>query len=239
MLWAGAISAAEIKVIGGSAVTPAMEVLISRFERATGHQVKADLDGAIGAMAKRIDEGEAADVVIVSRPQIAALEEKGRVVRGSAKDIGKTSVALFVRSGAPKPDVGSVESFKRAMLAAKSIGYNDPAAGAPVGLYLLGLFERMGIAPEMARKTVVFKQRSERFAPIARGEVEIGFNQVSEIIVAPGVELAGPLPEAIQNYTFFAAAVVTAGNNHDAAAQFVSFLASPEAAAVMKAAGLQ
>src|SRR5258706_6181816 len=199
--------AADIKVLGGSAVITAMEVLIPQSERASGHKVIADFDGAIGAMAKRIQGGEAADVVILSRQQIESLEKAGKVVPGSAVDLARLGVGLFVRKGARKPDISSVEAFKRTLLAAKSIGYNDPAAGAPVSLYLIGAFERLGIADEMQSKTVVFKQRSERFAAVARGDVEIGFNQISEILAVAAVESLGPLPPGIQNYNDFAAAV--------------------------------
>lgn len=232
-------SAAEIRVIGGSAVVPVMDVLIPRFERTSGHKVVADFDGAIGAMATRIDMGAPADVIIVSRMQIEALEKAGKVVRDTARDLGKLGVGVFVRRGAPKPDLTTIESFKHAMLTARSIGYNDPAAGAPVSVYLLGLFERLGIASEMAKKTVVFKQRAERFAPVARGDVEIGFNQISEILAAPGVELVAPLPVGIQNYTLFAAAVVGTSSNSEAAEEFILFISSDASVEIMKAGGFQ
>jgi len=231
--------AADIKVLGGSAVITVMEVLIPQFERASGHKVTADFDGAIGAMAKRIQGGEAADVVILSRQQIESLEKAGKVVPGSAVDLARLGVGLFVRKGARKPDISSVEAFKRTLLAAKSIGYNDPAAGAPVSLYLIGAFERLGIADEMQSKTVVFKQRSERFAAVARGDVEIGFNQISEILAVPEVESLGPLPPEIQNYTHFAAAVVFITKQPEAARQFVAFISSPTARSVMRAKGFE
>jgi molybdate transport system substrate-binding protein len=231
--------AADIKILGGSAVIPPMEVLISQFERTSGHRVIADFDGAIGAMTKRIQAGEAADVVIVSRQQIESLEKDGKVLAGTRTDFARLGVGVFVRKGAPKPDISSVEAFKRTLLTGKSIGYNDPAAGAPVSIYLAGLFERLGIAAEMSRKTVVFKQRSERFAAVARGDVEIGFNQISEILAVPDVDLVGPLPQAIQNYTDFAAAVVSNSKHPDVARQFVTFIASPAAISVMKAKGFE
>jgi molybdate transport system substrate-binding protein len=170
-----------------------------------------DLDGAIGAMADRVSKGEVADVVIVSGAQFEALMGEAKVVAGSRTDIGKVGIGVFVGKGAQKPDISSVEALERILHAARSIGYNDPAAGAPVGVYLIELFERLGIASEMSRKTVVFKQRSERFEAVARGDVEIGFNQVSEIVVAPGVDLVGPLPAPVQRYTLFSCGIVASG----------------------------
>jgi molybdate transport system substrate-binding protein len=202
---------AEIKVVGGSAVAPVLAELIADFERTSGHKVRMDLDGAIGAMADRVSKGEVADVVIVSGAQIEALVREAKVVAGSRTDIGKVGIGIFVGKGAQKPDISSVEALERTLRAARSIGYNDPAAGAPVGVYLLGLCERLGIAAEMSRKTVVFKQRSERFEAVARGDVEIGFNQVSEIVVAPGVDLVGPLPAPVQRYTLFSCGIVAGG----------------------------
>jgi molybdate transport system substrate-binding protein len=234
-----AASAAEIKVLAGSAVTPVMSELVTKFEQSSGHNVHSDFDGAIGQMTDRLSKGEAADVGIVSGAQIDRLIREGKVVPGSRVDIAKVGVGIFVRKGAAKPDIGSVDAFKRTLAAAKTIGYNDPAAGAPVSLYLLELFERLGIAAEMKAKTVVFKQRAERFAAVARGDVEIGFNQISEIVAAPGVDLVGPLPTAIQHYTLFASGIVASSREQDAGHAFAAFISSPEARAVWQAKGFE
>src|SRR5262245_63919480 len=134
--------------------------LLPKFEESAGHKVSFDFDGAIGGMTERVRKGEAADVLIVSRAQIAMLETEGKIVAGSRADIAKVGVGIFVRKGASKPDIGSVEAFKRAMLAAKSIGWNDPAAGAPVSIYMLGVFERVGIGEEVQPKTADFNALS-------------------------------------------------------------------------------
>lgn len=231
--------AADIRLLAGSALEPVMQVLIPRFEQSTGHRVSADLDGAIGQMTRRIEAGEAADLVIVSGEQIDALERQGKVVRGSRADLAKLGVGVFVRKGASKPDIGTVEAFKQSMLAAKSIGYNDPAAGAPVSIYLIGAFERLGISSAMTPKTVAFKQRSERFAAVARGDVEIGFNQMSEILAVPSVDLVGPLPAALQNYTLFSSGLVANGQQLGVARAFVAFLASPASVTVIKEKGFE
>ena len=232
-------TAAEIKLLAGSAITPVMTELIPKFEQSSGHKVLSDLDGAIGAMTNRIEKGEAADVVIVSGAQIDALVREGKVIEGSRVDLAKVGVGVFVRKGDPKPDIGSVEAFKRTMMAATSIGYNDPAAGAPVSLFLIELFGRLGIAEEMKAKTTVFKQRSERFDAVARGDVEIGFNQISEIVGVPTVDLIGPLPAAIQQYTFFASGVVASGKEQDASRAFVSYISSQQADLIWKAKGFE
>jgi molybdate transport system substrate-binding protein len=232
-------AATEIRVLGGSAVETVMRELIPAFEQRTGHTVSHDFDGAIGQMTARVRDGEHADVVIVSRPQIDELIRSGRLAHRSNADLAKIAIGIFVRTGAPKPDISSVEAFKRAMLAAGSIGWNDPAAGAPVSLYMIGLFERLGIAAAMRPKTVAFKQRSERFATVARGDVEIGFNQVSEIVAAPGVDLVGPLPEDIQNYTLFAAGIGAQARDRQASKDLIDFLLSKEAAAVWTAKGFR
>ncbi len=233
----GVATAAQIKILAGSAIETAMAELIPQFEQSSGHKVTFDFNGAIGTMTDRVQKGEAADVVIVSGLQIEALEKQGRVVPGSRTDIAKVGVGLFVRKGAPKPDISSVDAFKRTMLAARSIGWNDPAAGAPVSIYMIGLLERLGIADVMKPKTVAFKQRSERFEAVARGDVEIGFNQISEIIAAPGVDLVGPLPDPIQNFTLFAGGIVAAGKQQEAAKALIRFISSPAAQVTWKTKG--
>jgi molybdate transport system substrate-binding protein len=231
--------AATIKILAGSAIEPAMVELLPKFEQSSGHRVAFDFNGTIGGMTDRIQNGEAADVVIVSGPHIDMLEKRGRVVSGTRIDVAKVGVGVFVRKGAPKPDISSVEAFRRAMLAARSIGWNDPAAGAPVSLYMVSLFERLGIAGDMRPKTVVFKQRSERFEAIARGDVEIGFNQISEILAAAGIDLVGPLPDPIQNYTLLAGGIVATGREPEAARALLRFIASPDARAVWTAKGFE
>jgi molybdate transport system substrate-binding protein len=230
--------AVELKVLSGSGVQPAMIELIPGFEQSSGHKVTLDY-GTVGGMADRVQKGEAADVIIASGPQIEALEKQGKVVGGSIADLGKAGVGVFVRKGAPKPDISSIEAFKRTMLSAKSIGWNDPAAGAPVSIYMIGVFARLGIAEEMKPKTTAFKQRSERFEAVARGDIEIGFNQISEILAAPRVDLVGPLPAAIQHHTLFTAAIIASSKEREASEALIRFISSPAARAVMTAKGFE
>jgi molybdate transport system substrate-binding protein len=237
MATADIATAAQIKLLSGSAIETAMAELLSKFEQSSGHKVTFDFNGTIGGMTDRVQKGEAADVVIVSGLQIEALEKQGKVVSGSRADIAKVGVGVFVRKGAPKPDISSVEAFKRTMLAARSIGWNDPAAGAPVSIYMTGVLERLGVAEVMKPKTVAFKERSERFEAVARGDVEIGFNQISEIMAAPGVDLVGPLPAPIQNYTLLAGGIVAASKEQEAAKALIRFISLPAAQVIWKAKG--
>jgi molybdate transport system substrate-binding protein len=231
-----AAHADEIKVIAGSAIQPVTSTLVTGFEQQTGHRVAFDW-GAVGEMARRAGAGEKADIVVVSLPQMDALEREGRVHKDSRIVIGKTGVGVFVRKGVPHPDISTVEAFRKTMLEARSVGFNDPAAGAPVSIYLLDLFRRLGIAEEMAKKSVAFKQRSERFGAVARGDVQIGFNQVSEIVAVPEVELVGPLPSPIQNHTVLSAAVLTTADHEAAARDLLRYLSREDSIATFRRGG--
>jgi molybdate transport system substrate-binding protein len=237
-LAAGVAHAADIRVLAGSAVQPVMEELVPAFERESGHRVIFEW-GAAGGMAQRVGQGDAADAAVVTAPQMDALIRESRVAAQTRLDLGQTGVGVFVRKGARRPDIATAENFKRAMLEARSIGYNDPAAGAPVSIYLMGLFERMGISAQMTPKTVVFKKRGDRFDAVARGEVEIGFNQVSEIVAQPSVDLVGPLPSAIQNMTTLSVAVLTNATHPQAAKELVEFLRRPESIATFTRKGFE
>ena len=167
------------------------------------------------------------------------LRAQGKVLAGDAIIIAKVNVGVFVRMGAAKPDISSADAFKRAMLAARSIAYPDPAGGGASGIYVASLLERLGIAGDMKPKTRLLPPTHVLYASVADGEVEIGFNQISEILAQPTVELAGPLPPAIQNYTQFAPAIVTGSSQTDAGRALIAFLSSPPAQAVLKTKGFE
>ena len=229
--------AAEIKLLSASALHPAIDALIPDFEKSSGHKVTVAY-GTAGAVADRVQKGEAADIVTSSVPMIDRLQAQGKVVAGDRVIIEKVGVGIFVRKGAAKPDISSADAFKRAMLAARSIAYPDPAGGGASGIYVASLLERLGIAAEMKPKTKLSTLET-LYASVASGDVEIGFNQVSEILAQPTVELAGPLPSEIQNYTQFAPGIVTGSSQTDAARALVTFLSSPAAQTVLKAKGFE
>jgi len=229
--------AAEIKLLSASALHPVIDAVIPDFEKSSGHKITVTY-GTAGAVADRVQKGEAADIVISSVPMIDRLQAEGKVVTGDRVIIAKVGVGAFVRKGAAKPDISSVEAFKRSMLAARSITYPNPAGGGASGIYVASLLERLGIAAEMKPKTTPATLET-LYASVASGDVEIGFNQVSEILAQPTVELAGPLPPAIQNYTQFAPGIVTGNSQTEAARALVTFLSSPAAQTVLKAKGFE
>ena len=231
-------SAAEIKLLSAVALYPAIDALIPEFEKSSGHKVTVAY-GTAGGVADRVQKGEAADIVISAAPRIDQLQAQGKVVAESRVTFAKVGVGAFVRKGAAKPDISSAEAFKRSMLAARSIAYPDPAGGGASGIYVASLLERLGIAGEMKSRTKLLPPTEVLYGSVASGDVEIGFNQISEILAQTTVELAGPLPSAIQNYTQFTPGIVTGSSQADAGRALVTFLSSPAAQTVLKAKGFE
>ena len=229
--------AAEIRLLCAVALQPAIDALIPDFEKSSGHKVTVAYGNA-GAIADRFQKGEAADLVINAAPLMDQLRAQGKVVAGNRITIAKVGVSAFVRKGAAKPDISSVDAFKRSMLAARSITYPDPAGGGASGIYMASLLERLGIAGEM-KSTKLSPSANVLYASVASGDVEIGFNQISEVLAQPTVEFAGPLPSAIQNYTQFAPGIVAGSSQTDAARALVTFLSSPAARTVLKEKGFE
>lgn len=234
---AGAASGSEIRALSAVALHPAIDALIPEFEKLSGHKVGVAY-GTAGAVADRLKKGEAADVVISSVPIIERLVAEGRISKADGAVIAKVGVGAFGRKGAAKPDISSADAFKRSMLAARSIAYPDPAGGGASGIYVASLLEKLGIAGEMKPKTKLLPPTEALYASVASGDVEIGFNQVSEILAQPSVEFLGPLPPEIQNYTQFVPGVVL-GSQGDAGRALIAFLYSPKARAIFQAKGFE
>ena len=228
-------SAAEIKLLSAVALHPAIDVLIPDFEKSSGHKVTVAYGNA-GAILDRFQKGEAADLMINAAPLMDQLRAQNKFLAGDRIIITKVGVGAFVRKGAAKPDISSADAFKRSMLTAKSITFPDPAGGGASGIYMVSLLERLGIAGEMKPKTKL-SPGAVLYAVVASGEIEIGFNQISEVLAQPSVEYAGPLPSAIQNYTEFAPGIVTGSSQADAGRALVAFLSAPAAQTVFKAKG--
>jgi molybdate transport system substrate-binding protein len=239
---AEAADAAEIRILSSGSMKGAVSQLLPDFQKSSGNTATIEY-GPAGAIVGRIAKDDAADVVIVSRSQLQKLEGSGKVVQGSLVDIAGISLGVAIHKGAPKPDISTVEAFKRTLLAARSIGYRDPATGSTSGIYTAGLLERLGIAQDLEPKLNLDKSEGDIpenvFLGVAKGEIEMQIGQITEIVISPGVDLAGPLPAGIQNTTVMAAGIITTSRAPDAARALIRFISSPSAAAVLKASGFQ
>jgi molybdate transport system substrate-binding protein len=229
--------AAEVKILTTGAMKAVVLELVPQFEKETGHKAVVDNDTAGGAT-RRIEGGEAFDLVVNTPGGLNDLAGKGKVVGSSRVGVARVGVGVVVKEGTPLPDVSSVDAFKRALLAAKSVAYIDPASGGSSGIYLAGLFDKLGIAAEIKPKAKL-KQGGYVADLIASGEAELGLHQISEILPVKGVKLVGPLPAEIQNYTTYGAAVVTDAKQPDAAQALIKLLAGPSADRVLKARGME
>jgi len=228
---------AEVKILAAGAMKAVVLELLPQFEKETGHKVVLDNDTA-GGLAKRIEGGEAFDVAVITPGVLGDLAKKGKVVADSRVNVARVGIGVVVKEGAPIPDVSSVEAFKHALIAAKSVAYIDTAAGGSSGIYLAGLFDRLGIADQIKPKAKL-KKGGYVAELIANGEAELGLHQISEILPVKGVKLAGPLPADIQNYTTYAAALGADAKEPDAARALIKLLTGAAADSVLKARGME
>jgi molybdate transport system substrate-binding protein len=234
LFFAGSARAAEITVLASAAVKEAYNELVPGFERSTEHKVATTWAGTVD-MLKRLQGGEVFDIVIMAGPAIDDFIKQGKIVPGSRVDLAKSGVGVAVKTGAAKPDISSGDAVKRAMLAAKSIAYST----GPSGVYMAALFQRMGIADEIKGKVKITPPGVPVGELIARGEAEIGFQQVSELLPVAGIDMIGPLPPDVQQITVFAGGIHTGATHADAAKALLQFLSAPAAAPVLKKKGLE
>jgi len=230
-------AAAEIKVLTAGAFKQVVLALVPDFERQTGNKVVVDNDTA-GALTKRIEGGEAFDLAVLTPAALSSLTSKGKLVAGSQVSLARVGVGVVVKEGAPKPDISSVGAFKRALIAAKSVAYIDPAAGGSSGIYVAGLLDKLGLAAEVNTKAKLIAGGAVA-EHIANGEAELGIHQISEILPVKGITLVGPLPAEIQNYTIYAAALGANAKEGEAAKALLKALSGPAAADVLKAKGME
>lgn len=242
LLVPGSASAADVHVMISAGFYGVYAELASAFERASGHRLITTRGPSMGdspeAIPTRLARGETADVVILDGGSADELAKRGWVRASSKVDLARSQIGMAVRAGAAMPNIGSVEAFRRTLLAAKSIGYSDSASG----IYLSTvLFAKLGVADQVAgkgRKVRGPPSGEPVAAVVARGEVEIGFQQVSELIHVPGVTFVGAIPAELQPGFSFAGAITSAARQPDAALALLRFLASPEAASTIVKAGL-
>jgi molybdate transport system substrate-binding protein len=243
ILWiGGAADAADVHVMISSGFYGVYSELGPAFERATGHHLVTTRGPSLGdspeAIPARLARGEGADVVILDAGSADELAKRGLVQAGSKILLARSLVGMVVRAGAAKPDISSVDAFRKMLLAAKSIACSDSASG----IYLsTTLFAKLGVADQLAGKTQKVRgpPSGEPVASVvARGEAEIGFQQVSELINVPGVTFVGTIPAELQPDVSFAGALASTARQPEAAAALIRFLASPEAAKTILKAGL-
>jgi molybdate transport system substrate-binding protein len=232
------VNAAEIKFLHTTAIKPAVDELVPLFEAKTGNKVAASY-GPAGAVVQRVRSGEPFDVVIATSSQIADLEKQGLVAEGTKRDLAKVGIGVYVKKGATKPDISTVERFKQALLKANAIAYIDPASRGASGIYISGLLTRLGIADELKSKTRSPKVVAEVFDSVASGQADLGLGQLSEIVIDPRIELAGMLPQEIQNITLFAAGVSSKTQDREAAGALARFLADPNSQGAFKKFGFE
>jgi molybdate transport system substrate-binding protein len=221
-----------IKILSGGAMRPLMAQLVSHFEHAQG--VTIDIEFRLtSALKQAIAAGATFDIAVLPRPELNDLIEQGAIAPGSATDIARSTVGLAIRPGAAKPDIGSVGALRRALLQARSIAYSD----GPSGAYVAALLAKLGIAEEMAPKT---KLTSEPVAElVARGEAEIGMQQIIAILPVKGAELVGPLPTELQNVIIYAAGLSSGTRQAAAAEGFIAFTRTEQAKRLTRASGLE
>jgi molybdate transport system substrate-binding protein len=227
------LQAAELKVIAGGSMTASMNALAAPFEKASGHQLLIHFDSTPNIIA-RVNSGTPFDVVVVPVDVFKDAAAKARFAPGPTVDIARVGYGVIVRTGAPKPDISTPDAFKNALLAAPSIAFL-PASAA--GAYVTKVFERLGIAEEMKATTKVQAAPAQIAPAVAKGEAELGVF-LTNVLVAPGVELVGPFPGELQQELVFTSAVAADTREADAAKALIDYLKTQEATAIIKAAGM-
>jgi molybdate transport system substrate-binding protein len=231
-------SAAEVRVMISGGLSAAYKALVPEFERATGHKVLTAYGPSMGtttnAIPVRLERGEPADVLIIVGYALEDLAKKGKVTAGTSVDLVKSPIGVAVKTGTPKPDISNADALKRALLAVKTVAYSDSASGVYVSTEM---FAKLGIADEMKDKA-----RKIPATPVgevvARGEAEIGFQQISELKPVEGIDIVGPLPDELQRITVFSAGLASVSKEPDAGKALIKFLASPAARGEIVKSGL-
>jgi len=228
-----AAEAAEVKLIAGRGMSVVMEELGPQFERATGHKLVIWY-GIAGTIKRRMAAGEAFDLFISGGTDDYI--KQGKIAAGTRTEIARVGMGVGARAGAPKPDISSVDAFKRALLNAKSVTYNPEGV---TGIHLARVFERLGIAEQMKAKSKPQQVTKGALQAVADGEAELAFFLTTTLLAVRGVELVGPFPPELQRYNLFTAGVATAAEQPEAAKALIKFLKSPAAVAVIKAKGME
>jgi molybdate transport system substrate-binding protein len=226
--------AGELKLISSMATREVLGELVSQYQRATAQPVTTEAAGGVD-VAKRVQLGEAVDIVVLASNAIDKLIAEGKLLAGSRVDLVKSGIAVAVRAGAPKPDITTEEALKRAVLAAKTLSYST----GPSGVYLENMFARWGIVDLIRGRVVVAPPGVPVGMLVANGAAEVGFQQLSELLNLPGVAIVGPLPSAIQTITIFSAGISASSRQPDAARTLLNYMASSAASGAKQRHGME
>ncbi len=234
-----AAQAAEIRVVTSGGFSAAYDQLVPLYEQTTGNKVVTERGASIGnapdSIPSRMARGEQFDIVILADSALDKLIEQGKVQAGSRVDLARSMIGMSVRKGTPKPDISTVDALRQTLLNAKSIAYSASASGTYLSTEL---FQRLGVADQIKDKAK--KIYSERVgAVVLRGDAEIGFQQVSELLPFKELEFVGPLPDEVQQRVFFSAGLATGAPQPEAARQLIRFLAAPAAASIVRSTGME
>lgn len=222
----------RLKIFSGGALRPLLSELVPLFERT--HAIAVEIEFRLSAALKRaIEDGAIFDIAILPRPELDDLIAFGAIVRDSAVDVARSTVGLAVRLGAPKPDIGSLEALRRALLQAGSIAYSD----GPSGAYVAGLLAKLGIAEKLADKIRLTSGPVAEL--VVRGEAELGMQQIIAILPVAGADLVGPLPAELQNVIIYAGGLSSRAADPGTAMAFLRFMRAGEAKQLMRAKGLE
>jgi molybdate transport system substrate-binding protein len=233
----GAVQAAEITVLAGMGNVSGIRDLAPAFERASGHKVIVRFEQN-PEIARLIEANAPADLVTAQPQAIDEHIRKGKVVAGTRVDFAKAGVGVSVKAGAPKPDISTIDAFRRAMLAAKSIGHSSPGAGGGSGALSAKALEKVGIAAQVKDRIKLIDGRPVAEA-VAAGEIEVGLQQINVLIPVAGADYVGPLPGELQDYVLFSLGVLAVSKQQDAAKAFQKFASSPENAALIRKSGME
>ena len=240
-LTAGAAGAAEVKVVSAWSMRAALEELAPAFEKASGNKLKIEYATA-GKVEEKVAADEEIDVAILTKPRADKLVRTAKLVGGTTTTLARVPIALAVKKGAAKPDIGTVEAFKKALLGAKTIAYNAPASGATSGIHMAQVLDKLGIAAELKPKIHLGAQTAGKGVGdlVAHGDAVIGISPVSELMGVGGIDVVGPLPAELQSpdLVFIAASPMISERPLPAKA-LIDFLSTPAAKAVYKAKGME